>query len=623
MGKLRGIVAKVFLYALFGLLILSFAVWGIGDMFRGRTAAPVVAEVGEQEVTQEEFRRAFSSEYNRLRQMLGGDFDIQQAQALGLPQQILSNLVDQRLYQAHARELGLTVTDDQVRQEIFSVPAFQNEQGEFDRFRYEQALRMGQLTEADLVQELHDEMLRSRLLSAVLGGMEAPTALAGGLYAYRNESRTADYVVVEPDAAAALPEPSEEELQAHYENLVDQFQAPEYREVSWLHIDPAALVDGETFPEEELRTAYDERMHLYSEPERRRVEQILLEEESEAEAARERLVSGASFAAVAEDMTGTAPVDLGLVAREDMPEALAGSVFSAEEGNVTEPVESAFGWHLIRIVEVEEERVRPFEEVRDELAIELSDREAVESAIALANRLDDLLAAGAAIEEAADDLNLRLHQAEAIDSSGENRQGETVEDLPARERFIETVFSTQAGDTTLLVETEAGGYFVLRVDGIIPPAARPFEEVREDVLANWQAQEREALAFERADELAERLHQGEALSALAEAEGLALQSTPAVQRQGSAPSPELVEQLFEADVGEVIVASGPEWPLLAVLESIESADSETAEQALSELRQDTSGRLRQDMEQSFRLALEAEYGVTFNQRRIDDVLLEF
>lgn len=623
MGKLRGIVAKILLYTLFGLLILSFAVWGIGDMFRGRTAAPVVAEIGDMQVTQEEYRRAFSAEYHRAQQLLGGNFDIQDAQSLGLPQQVLADLIGRRLYDAETDRLGLAVTEEQIRREIFAIPAFQNEFGQFDRFRYEQALRMNQLTEAGLVQRMQSDIARNRILSALVAGLRAPQPLAEGLYRYRGETRVADYLVIDRNLVGELPEPEEAELRALYEELIEDFEAPEFRELTWLYIDPALLAGDAVVEEELLREAYEDRLREFQEPERRAVRQILFDEQEEALAAYERVAAGEDFATVAEALTGDAPSELGLVARDEMPSALASAVFAAEGTGTTEPVESAFGWHLIEVTAIEPGRTTPFEEVRDRLSADLAEHEAIESAIALANRLDDQIAAGATLEEAAADLNLESRRLEAVSREGMDRDDRRIEGLPDPERFLQTVFRTQPGEESLLTETDVGGYFIVRVDGVIPPAPRPFEAVRETVAERWRTQERDALAFERADALADRLRAGEALEELAAAENLSLQQTAPLARGASQPSRALTEQLFEVQPGEAVVASGPRGPHLAVLREVIPAEPGADPERLAELREGATGGLQQDMEQLFRQAMERHYGISINERRVDDVLLDF
>lgn len=624
MGKLRGVVARIFLYVLFGLLIISFAIWGIGDMFQGRTSAPVVAEVGSQEITQEEYRRALGSEFNRLRQMFGGNFDMEQAQAVGLPEQVLADLLTRRLYQSEQRQLGLIVTEDQIRQEIFSIPAFQNEQGHFDRLRYEQALRMSQLTEGALVQQLEQEMIRNRILSAVLGGLEVPERMAEALFKYHQETRSADYLVVPHPDPAVLPEPEEEELLALYEQQIEELQTPEFREVSWLHIDPKRLAAEMDFEEEELRSAYEERRNEYEEPERRAVQQILFESEEDAWQAYERMAQGASLEDIADDLEGASLLDLGHVTRSELPASLADPVFAlTEAGEVSEPVESDFGWHLLRASEITPQSIASFEEVRDDLKRQLAEHEAVESAIALANRVDDELAAGATLEEAAEDLGLELHQHEGLALAGHDREDRPVIGLPAPQQFLQTAFSTEVGDTSLLIETEDSGYFVVRVDGVIPPAARPFESVRERLLQQWQKQELEALAFEKADELAERLRDGESLEAVAESEGLEVQQTEELLRSAAEPSPAFVEQLFEVAPGEVFVTAGAQGALVAVAREIQSPDPSAAPEQLARVGEQAAAAQKRDMELLYRQALERRYQVQINRARIDDVLLEF
>lgn len=623
MGKLRGIVAKIFLYVLFGLLIVSFAIWGIGDMFRGRTSAPVVAEIGDQEITQEEYRRALSAEFNRLRQMLGGSFDVDQAQALGLPDRVLADLLTRRLYLAEQRELGLIVSEEQVRREIFSVPAFQNEQGQFDRLRYEQALRSSQLTEGALVQQLEQEIVRNRILSGVIGGMETPEKMAAALFSYQQETRVAEYLTVSPPSPDVLSPPEEEELLALYEEQIEDFYMPEFREVSWLHISPSDLASEMVFEEEELRAAYDARRLDFEEPERRLVRQILFDEEEEAQQAYERVSDGETLEALAEELEGPSLIDLGNVTRAELPAALTEPVFGLEEeGAVSAPIESDFGWHLVQVLEIQPQSVSSFEEVRDQLIESLAQDEAIESAIALANRVDDELAAGGSLEEAADTLSLELHQHDGVAREGHDREDEPLNGLPSSEQFLQTAFSTEAGDTSLLLETDDGGYFAVRVDGIIPPAAHPFEQVRDRILQRWQDRELEALAFEAADDLAERLREGESLEALAAAEGLEVQRTPPLGRNASQPSPSFVEQLFEADPEEVFVTAGGEGALVAVLREVDTPDPASAPEQVAEAREQAAAAQRQDMELLFRQALERRHQVQINQARIDDVLLE-
>ena len=175
MNKLRGVVAKILIIFLFSLLILSFAFWGIGDMFRGNLSEANVAEVGDKEISQSDFRRAFANEFGRLQRRFGGQLDVQTAQAIGLTNQVLSQLVNQALFDQNTREFKLQVTDEQVRAEILTFPAFLDPAGNFNRALYEQTLASSRMSEAEFVANLRADIARTQISSAMTDGVAPPS----------------------------------------------------------------------------------------------------------------------------------------------------------------------------------------------------------------------------------------------------------------------------------------------------------------------------------------------------------------------------------------------------------------------------------------------------------------
>lgn len=623
MDKLRGVVAKVFLFVLFGLLIVSFAIWGIGDIFRGTAQSVSVAKVGSTEVSQEEFRRLFSREYNRLRQQFGGNFDNEMARQIGLDRQVLQSLITRALIEQQANDLGMLVTDDQIRSEIFDTKAFKNALGDFDRGRYEQALRMSGTTEGEFVDGLRGDIERQQIFSAVAGGVEAPEALTERLYTYRAEKRIADYIVVE---AATLPDaeaPDEATLKSFYDESTANYMAPEYRSVSFVHLSPEAVYPEINIDEAALREAYETRRADFVTPERRELRQMLFDSEDAAKAAYARLSAGEDFAALSQELTGAAPIELGSVTSESLPPALSQAAFSLAVGTPSAPVASDFGWHILEVEKIEPASEPSFEEIQDTLRKDLLHRRAVDSLVSIANQFDDELGAGATLEEAADKLGFKIETLDALDRQGRNAAGETIANLPDPRRFIETAFSLDAGAESLLQETEDGGYYVLRVDGVTPEKARPFEDVRDQVLANWQAQNRQTRAFEHADALAERLRGGETLEQLSHDENLTVTRTGPIDRFARDPSPALASSLFDLKPGEITVADGTGGPIVAVLREIVPADPASEKEQLTALRSDVTRSLSQDLVQRYLGALQTHYGVSVNNDRVDETLALF
>lgn len=625
MGKLRGIVAKVFLFAILGLLILSFALWGVGDIFRGQQAPDNVAEVGEREISSNAYRQAFMDAYNRQRQMLGEDFSIEMARQIGLDRQVLEQLIADELLLQHANRLGMVVTEEQIRQVLVSTPAFQDSEGQFDRARFQQLLRSNQMSEQQLVNSLRQDIPVNQITSALAAPLQVPDALREQIRQYREERRVAEYLVVPRSSVEDIETPDETTLRSFYEDRLDTFMAPEYRRVSYIHLSPEDVRDSVGISEQRLREEYEARREELSVPEERQVEQGLFDSEDEARAAYEEIRTGGDFAEVIEDTSGEAPIELGFVRQEDLPESLAENVFSLEEGAVTEPLESSFGWHVIRVNEIREGEEPSFEAAREQIRNELVEFESVEATVSLANELDDLLAGGAPLEEAAQEMNLELQSIEAIDSEGRNREGQPIEGLPDRERFLSETFSLSEGQESLLIETSEGdSYFVLQVDAVEEPAPRPFEEVRTEVRELWEREQRDAQAHETAEEILSRAKGGESLEAIAEDEGLTLRQTEPLLRSAEEPSRDLVSQMFSLEVDEAAISEGPQGPIVTRLTEIVPADAQTGdENAQSELQSELEQALRNDLETMFRRGLENEYEVTIHEDRLERAIPAF
>ncbi len=627
MNFLRGIVAKVFVYVLFGLLIVSFAIWGIGDIFRGTSGTPTVASVGDQEVQEAEFRRVLAQEYSALRQRVGGQLDPEMARAIGLPQQVLNQLIVSALFAQQSDDLGLAVTDETLRAEIVADPRFQDSLGTFDRNRFQAFLRNQRLSEAQFLERLKAEVVRDRVVRALSGAVEVPQPLAEALYRFQAQTRVADYVELPLDSVEEVADPDAETLQSFYEEAKTDYMAPEYRSVTYIHLRPQALMTEMAVGEEELRQAYEERLGEFGTPETRGVSQMVFDDKAAADAAVQRLDEGADFASLAEELTGQAPIDFGQVTRGDLPAELAEAAFALDANSTSLPVETGFGWHVLKVGEVQPGETPSFAEVRDQLREDLLFGRAIDELVSIANQLDDELAGGASLEEAAQTLNLPLESREAVARDGTDRSGAPLEGLAARERFLESAFTTEAGETSLLLETDGGGYFVLRVDGVSPAAPRPLEDIRDQVVADWKAEERAARLLERAGALAARLREGQTLSRVAEAEGLAIRTTPPLTRNEAdpevTPSGQLPGQLFGLEVGEVTVAAAPEGQIVAVLREIIEADPQAATERVAQLRDQLETSVSSDLLNLYGTALERDYGIRVDQAAVDGALTDF
>ncbi|MBK1697835.1 SurA N-terminal domain-containing protein [Rhodovibrio salinarum] len=613
---------KAVTIVLFSLLIASFALWGVGDIFRDTGGSQTVIKVGDQEVGQAEFQRSFQREFNRVRQQIGGQLDMQTARQLGLVDQIVRQTVTRLLFDQKARDLGLVVSDDQVVQRIRQQEAFRTA-GQFNRQLFEQTLRQSGLSEARYVDLLKSDIDRQHLATAAAGALQMPQAMAEALYRYRNERRIADYLVVRNDSFE-IPDPDSATLQQYYEDNSSQFMAPAYRALTVLHLDPEALANEVAVGEDELREAFENNRDRFGQPETRELRQIVLDSQDAAEQARAMLSEGRSFAAVAQELTGSAPADLGENRRNQLLDALRKPAFSTDEGAVTEPIESPLGWHLVKVDTVNAGKTPDFEEVKDRLRADLVRDKAVDRLVEMANTVDDQLASGATIAEAAQQVGFEVRKIDAISRQGNAPDGEPVAEIPQSGDFLQTAFETAQGEQSLLQETDNGGYYVLRVDGVTPEQARPLDEVRDQVLSAWRADQRAQEAQKTAEHIADRLDEGATLAQFADDRGLSVQTTQPLtrgdNRQAGPVGRALAGQLFGIEVGGATTAGVQNGVAVAQLKEVQSANPGDDPEAVAQLRERARQGLRSDVLASFANALRNHYDVQVNQQLLDRII---
>ena len=606
------------------LLVVSFAVWGIGDVFFGGGQNPTVAKVGDTEISTGELSEAFNRSLSNLQRRLGTTIDREQAIQLGLMQQALQDLITRRLVALQARDMGITVADDTLRRLITEDPAFQSA-GQFDRSRFDQLLTVNGLSEQGYLASLRQDLVRTTLTGSIAGAVEAPEALVDAIYRYRHEQRRGRHLPIRSSAITDLPEPGEGDLTAYLEAQEERFTTPEYRKLTFVTLTAEDLIDEVAVAEGEIEAEYQARMERYRTPERRTVSQLLAPDRETVDKAAEQVAMGASLAEVADALgEGVNADDLGVITEGDLPPETAEVIFALGEGEVSQPVESPFGWHLFRVSAIEPEVVVPLAEVHDELAEELALAEARDRLPALATQLDDELAAGTPLDEAAAAVGLTAKTLAAVDPQGRDTSGAPIADLPPWPEFLETAFATADGEVSLLEETDAGSYFVVGVDSVTAPRVKPVEEVRDAVAAAWTTERRQELARQRAEELVGR--SGEVASFDQLAQGLSVADIAPVKRddRGTAQglSPAIVQALFATEpgtIGKQVVPTATGFAIVATDEVIE-ADPSADPQGVEQLRGQLEAETRNDLLAQFEAALRRDYPVEIDPATINRLI---
>ena len=483
MSQLRTKGKSTIVWILMGLMVLGLGGFGVTSFSGGTTE---VASVGQTKITADEYARALKSELRAFQQQTGQPITMQQAQAMGLPQSVQANLIASAALAEEARRIGVSVGDAQVAQTIMQAGAFQGPNGSFDRAAYAEVLRRERLSEAEFEATVRDDEARLMLQRAVVGGVTAPAPLVDQTARWLLESRDFSWrELTEDDLPAAVTEPDEATLQAWHEANGDRFTAPETRAISYAWATPDMLSATVQLDEAALRATYDQNIDQFQRPARRMVSRLVFPDAAQAEAARAQIdANEAPFESfVLQRGLTLDDVDLGEVTAAQLG-AAAEPVFALEQPGVVGPIQTDLGPALFAVNAILDPVDVPFEEARDALR--------AEAALSAAARLirdrtgdyEDILAGGATLEDLAEETELELGRIDwTADAPAEEGS------IAGYEAFRERAAQISTTDFPQLAELADGGVFALRLDEVIPPTLRPFEEVRDAVLADWREAE--------------------------------------------------------------------------------------------------------------------------------------
>jgi peptidyl-prolyl cis-trans isomerase D len=608
-----------------GILVLAFALWGVADIFRGG-ADNVVAEVGSTQILDAEYDQQLKTQIRVLSNQTQNQITMEQAKAIGLDKNVLDQAISRAALDEQVRNLGLTASQETVATQIRTSPNFRGTDGSFDPTRFLQTLQENGMSEQAFVASTAKDIAREQLLNAVTDGMAAPPGFARLLYDFISEQRVAEYLVVTPEEAGQVPEPSQADLEAYHKSHSTQFSSPEYRSVDYVQIGPDQVAGEIEVSDADLNAEYDARKADYEKAEQREVEQIAFPSKEAADTAAMKIKTAADFAAAAQERGLKAEdLKLGTFNATGLDAKLSAAVFAVSEGSVTAPVQGPFGWVILRAAKIIPGETKSFDEVKDQLKADLVKARAGAKVTDIANKFEDERGGGAPLAEAAMKQGLALHHVAAVD-----RQGMTPEkseaDIPKEPQFLDQAFQTETGEETDLFQTDNGQYFVVKVNGVTPPAVRPLDSVREEVREGFIAEARNRLLQTKVQTLADQAMQSKSLADAGKSLGHAPVTSMPLKRgeMGDVFSVQLTSQLFGAPPGTVITGpagKGNGFVIARVVKVIHpEADVSSAEYA--NFRRTAAQQLGETAIDSLAAAARKQAGVNIHQETVQRVLGE-
>ena len=510
LSKLRESAHGFFGKVLLIVLVVSFGIWGIGDILRtGDGGRNVVATVGKTPISVQEFGQALRSRQEELQQRLGAAYTPELLKKIHLDVMVRTELINNHLINNEAEALGLIASDDDVAKMIGQDPNFLGKDGKFDKDTYVAVLRNRGVAEQKFVSDLRTTLSAQLLVNILISNIIVPDDMVNAIYKAREEQRSANLFVVTPVVLKSVPQPSDSDVKAYYDSNSKAFLTPEYRSVSYVDLKLPEIQAKVDVSEDEIKQAYTERQQDYQAPERRQIDQMVFASQEDALKAYGLLAQGGNFDAVAKtaNITNKGKTSVGLMGKQDLPAEEADSVFDLKEGGVTKPFKSEFGWHLFHVSKIVPSAPMPLAEARGAIIKELSAAKALDTVTRLTNQIEDDLAGGKSFEDAVAKVGFKLASVKDVSRDGHMPDGKTAV-YPNYSNFLDTAFSYNEKEHSQAVEAADGSYFILRVDAVTPEHVRPLAEVKDSIIATLKAQRTAEQLQKTATAIAEALRKG-------------------------------------------------------------------------------------------------------------------
>lgn len=614
----------------FLLMVVAFITWGVGDVVRGLGTDTWVAKVGGDTIEVQAVQQAFQQQMGDLSRRLPPGTDATPEMRHAVASAALDGLINQVVMQQEEQRLGVVVPDAAVRQQVFAMPAFRGRSGQFDRATFEAVLRNNGLTEARFLELVRGNLAEQQVLATVSAGAAAPAELTRQIFAYQFEKRAADLVELPFTAVPAPAAPDEAVLKRWYDNHPDLYSSPEYRRIKAMVLSPETLAKDIPITDDDLHKAYDARRAEFVKPERRSVQVVQAPDEAKAKDLAARWQAGADWAAMqaAAQQAGGSAIELDDSAENGLPgEALSKAVFGAAANAVSAPLQGLGGWQVIKVVKITPGSTQAFDQVKDTLRRRLLAEKATDLIYDRANKVDNILASGSSLDELPGDLGLVGVQG-TMDAEGNTLDGKPAP-IPGgdelRQALIAAAFQAHKGDPPRLTEVplKGGGsaYYALAVEDVIPPAPKPYDLVKDQVLADWTHDAVRHTQEVAAAKLLAAVKQGQPLADAAAVAGLPVRRTPLSGRSQAVAGmpPELLRPLFTLKAGEPTMVETPDGFLVAVAADIQPADPVRDPAGYEQMRAALTRSIGSDVAEIFAQALRDRAQPRINQANLDSI----
>jgi len=615
-------ILKIIFGTLLTILIISFGMWGTEDLVGVTQKQSTVATVGKIDVSAQEFYSLYSRQTEEIRKLLGSSLDIKKSREFGYVDRALSSLINRALFNNEALQLGLSVSDINVRDKILRDDAFKDDLGQFSELVFRQLISESGYTEDSYVEGTRQDLAREQMVETISTSLIIPNIMKNSLSKYNLEERTVDYLTIKVEEEK-FTKPSNEKIRKYYEENKSDFMSKEFRSAETLLLDAKEYAKKSTVTDEEIKLLYEERKELLVEPAQKYLHQIIVDSKSDVESISKK-VNFNNFTSTAKTMANLTEddIDLGWNTKNDLPDEIIDATFSLKKGEISKPIESSFGWHILKIIDSKERKEVAYEEVKKQFENELLLEKGKEAVFDLQDELEDLLASGNTFEEISKILEVKMIVADKIDNEG-IKQNKQVNNEFQDERILRTIFNQKINEEGNIIDIDKDeGLAISLVTDIIKPRQLTLDESKELVRKKLIFDLKLKNAQDKAEKIKNEISNGKSFKDVANKYKLEIKGVKPFTRvlpdSSELPIP-LISKIFDSNLGDINIEKrgNSEIIIAKTAEILNNLSSD--EKEIKEFTKKIKDDLTIDLLAQFSEALRKKYKITINDDVIDQL----
>ena len=607
MTKSKTSVSKIFVWILLGFLFVGLIGFGTGNLSGN---VKTIGKIGDTDITVNQYVRALQSELRNTSQQFGQQLTLQQLQAFGIQQRVLSRLVTDKLLENEATKLSLSVDDNSVRDNIISLNAFKGPDGAFNQDAYNYALENAGYTSAEFEEEIRAETARNILSQSILSGNTINKIQAELLAAFLLEARSFNIQVLTADSVDFIAQnPTDLELQEFLDKNTEQYTVPESKMISYAILEPEMLADSVPIDNGILQNIYEEKKSEYNKPEERTIDRLSFLSADEASSAISKIKNNDTDFDELSLERGLTEDDVayGTFSKEKLADA-SEEIFSAKIGEVVGPIETDLGPVIFRVREIVAAESTSFDDAKNSLAKEYALSEAKKLVDEKIEESQNLLAAGGTLEDLVSEVGFKI---EKILFNEET-------DMPVLkdQTFARSAQNTEIGEFPEIKELSNGGLFALRVDDVVAARTKNIEEVRSELEGAIEKQKIQIKLDQTANDLLKNnQYKGEILRFNDKTRDTTLPDMPE----------NVITEIFNLEIGKGSVVSGDQKSYILRLKNVSEADLSTdnAKLLISQIKNQINNSLSADLFESFANMARINSKLDINEQALNAVHSSF